>query len=206
VTPDLFAPAESVLAADAGPGSGYTTLSGTSMASPFGAGSAALVIAANPALTPDGVREILTTTAEDWGAEGPDSNYGHGRLQVLEAVEAAIRAGGGEPAPVDRPNAPHHTAAEGAGVGGVSVLVTVTDITRPIAATAIAAAEVASSQGETVDGIIHEIFLTGPRGRMLQPMPFNADRQHHVTFRPSEPGNYVVSVQSPFAFVLDVSS
>ncbi len=67
----------------------YCPLSGTSMASPIVAGAAALVWAANPNLTVADVKHILISTADDLGEKGRDDYYGHGRLDVDEAVKVA---------------------------------------------------------------------------------------------------------------------
>ena len=67
-------------------GGEYDTKSGTSMASPHVAGTVALLLAANSGLTPDGVRAMLQTTADDLGATGTDSYYGHGLVDAEEAV------------------------------------------------------------------------------------------------------------------------
>jgi len=67
-------------------GGGYATLSGTSMASPHVAGTAALVWAKNPTWSNDAVRTQLQNTADDLGATGWDSKYGYG---LVDAVEAA---------------------------------------------------------------------------------------------------------------------
>jgi subtilisin family serine protease len=81
---------------------GYTDLfSGTSSACPGAAGVAALVLAANPALTRENVRQILADCCDKIGHpdDGPlgqyDENghspyYGHGRLNARRAVELAI--------------------------------------------------------------------------------------------------------------------
>jgi len=73
---------------------GYATGSGTSMASPHVAGTAALVLAANPGWGNEQVRTQLQTTADDLGPTGPDDYYGYG---LVDADEAA------PPGPVDEP-------------------------------------------------------------------------------------------------------
>ena len=80
IKPDLLAPGESITAARSGTIGGYTTLSGTSMASPHAAGIAALLIAADPSLRPDDIRQRLVDTAADFGPAGPDNDYGYGRI------------------------------------------------------------------------------------------------------------------------------
>ncbi|VAW27861.1 hypothetical protein MNBD_BACTEROID06-1308, partial [hydrothermal vent metagenome] len=63
---------------------------GTSAACPVVAGVAALVLSANPNLTPQEVRDILINTAVDMGAGGFDNNFGFGRVNAFAAVEQAI--------------------------------------------------------------------------------------------------------------------
>ncbi|HTY73311.1 MAG TPA: S8 family serine peptidase [Actinomycetes bacterium] len=72
----------------------YATFSGTSMASPFVAGVAALVLAEHPGWTPDQVKTRLEDTAEDLGPSGFDPRYGYG------AVDPAAAVGAAAPAPV----------------------------------------------------------------------------------------------------------
>ena len=58
----LFAPGDRITSSV--PGGGYGTWSGTSMASPLAAGTAALVRAANPGMKPDAViRRIISRTS-----------------------------------------------------------------------------------------------------------------------------------------------
>ncbi|MFC1911037.1 S8 family serine peptidase, partial [Chloroflexota bacterium] len=57
---------------------GYPFLQGTSMACPHVAGVAALILAKNPSLTPDQVRQALESTATDLGDPGWDEVYGWG--------------------------------------------------------------------------------------------------------------------------------
>jgi serine protease AprX len=67
----------------------YTGFSGTSMATPHVAGIAALMLDANPRLTPRRVESILTGTAEDYGKKGFDMAFGHGFVNALKAVNRA---------------------------------------------------------------------------------------------------------------------
>ena len=64
----------------------YETRSGTSMATPHVAGTAALMLQADPSLTPGRIKEILSRTAVDLGEPGPDNDYGAGRLNASAAV------------------------------------------------------------------------------------------------------------------------
>ena len=70
--------------------SGYTFMSGTSMATPHVAGAIALMLEANPNLSPMEIRDILEATAIDLGDAGYDNVYGAGRIDVVAAVEAAM--------------------------------------------------------------------------------------------------------------------
>ena len=67
------------------PGSGYESWSGTSMAAPFVASAAALLLTDEPTLTPAEVRARLMATARDLGAPGFDALTGAGMVDVLAA-------------------------------------------------------------------------------------------------------------------------
>ena len=194
VKPDLAAPGESIMAADAGTPSGYTSLSGTSMASPFGAGTAALVLAADPSLQPDEVRDILIVTAEDFGATGPDNQYGHGRLQVWHAVQEALRRAGVTPPASTPPSVPRHLVRTTTG-GQSTIPVTLSETTFPFAVTAIST------------GTVHAVRVTGPGGVPVVSAMHNNDRQHHFSFQPTATGAYTVEVVSSpnTPIVVDVS-
>ena len=69
---------------------GYSSPSGTSIATPVAAGVAALVFAARPALSSTQVESILFSTAIDLGTVGRDSNFGYGRVDAAKAVAAAL--------------------------------------------------------------------------------------------------------------------
>ncbi|MCK5685841.1 S8 family serine peptidase [bacterium] len=89
--PDFAAPGKDVYSAKSG--GGYTSKSGTSMACPHTAGVIALLFEANPDLTVDQVRDVLTATAVDLGDEGYDYNFGHGRIDAYSAVSLAMSGG-----------------------------------------------------------------------------------------------------------------
>lgn len=74
------------------PGEDYMQWNGTSGASPIVAGAAALVWAAHPELSAQEVKHRLLATADSEGAEGVDSEYGHGVLDVEEAVSGEVPA------------------------------------------------------------------------------------------------------------------
>jgi subtilisin family serine protease len=78
---ELAAPGVSVYSTNLG--GGYATMSGTSMAGPHVAGTAALVIFASGG----DVRQCLKDTADDLGPTGFDTKYGYG---LVDADEAAL--------------------------------------------------------------------------------------------------------------------
>jgi Subtilase family len=67
----------------------YAFMSGTSMASPFVAGVAALVLQQHPTWTPAQVRSRLESTAKDLGPAGFDPRNGYGAVDPAAAVGAS---------------------------------------------------------------------------------------------------------------------
>ncbi len=90
--PDVSAPGDNIKScARTG---GYTTMSGTSMATPHVAGTVCLMLSKNPNLSPAVVDSILETTALDLGPTGKDNDFGAGRIDALAAVNAVGMSAG----------------------------------------------------------------------------------------------------------------
>lgn len=70
----------------------YAYNQGTSMASPFVAGTIALLLEANPELTPEEAREAIMSTAntDDFMGELPNNTYGAGRLNAYESLKRVL--------------------------------------------------------------------------------------------------------------------
>ncbi|MBI2060122.1 MAG: S8 family serine peptidase [Nitrospirae bacterium] len=68
------------------PGGRYAAWSGTSMAAPFVAGLAGLVLSQTPGYTNEEVRQVLADGADDLGAPGRDPYFGFGRINVFNSL------------------------------------------------------------------------------------------------------------------------
>lgn len=69
-----------------GTGANYAYLSGTSMATPYVTGVAALIKGEWPYLTASQVAGVIFSTTDDLGAPGPDRVYGMGAVDVSKAL------------------------------------------------------------------------------------------------------------------------
>lgn len=74
----------------------YAALSGTSMASPTVAGAVALLLEANPNLTPAQIKDIIVETARNDERTGDvlvsgNLRWGHGKLDVMAAIGRALQ-------------------------------------------------------------------------------------------------------------------
>jgi serine protease AprX len=196
VKPDLCAPGEAILAARAGSVSGYRRFSGTSMSAPFVAGVAALMVGADPTLTPGDVKGILMETAVDFGAPGPDIDYGAGRLDARAAIGAVLETAA---ASVD---GPAHAAARGTladqGIWQRSVRVTSTEF--PVAATLLIT-------GGSRAGADFDLRLLDPSGRVIAESATD-ERQEALRVLPRQTGIYtleVISRTGAGGFTIDLS-
>ncbi|MFC1716068.1 S8 family serine peptidase [Candidatus Poribacteria bacterium] len=84
--PDISAPGYKIMAAKAGNRNGYIEMTGTSMASAFVAGIAALILDGDDTLLPIEVKSRIMDAAEDWGPLNQDIDYGAGKLDAYKAI------------------------------------------------------------------------------------------------------------------------
>jgi subtilisin family serine protease len=85
---ELSAPAVNIISTL--PGNSYDSLTGTSMASAFVTGVAALVWSHFQVLSEDQVRERLQETAVDLGVAGRDPFFGYGRVDAFSALNMPL--------------------------------------------------------------------------------------------------------------------
>lgn len=87
IRPDVAAPGQNITSLYYGNNTGYTSMSGTSMATPCNAGVIALMLEANPELTPAEILEILEYSAVRCEGSTSKNNYtGSGRIDALAAI------------------------------------------------------------------------------------------------------------------------
>jgi len=106
------------------PSNCYVLIAGTSQATPHVAGAAALLLSANPALTPAQLTSILNGTADDIG----DVNQGHGRMNVYRALAAVT---GDASPPVYKPSSAQFVAFAYTNSGAVNAAPSIIDVTFP---------------------------------------------------------------------------
>lgn len=71
------------------PAATYQSWSGTSMATPFASATAALVLAAHPVCTPDGVASRIESSAQPLGGSVPNAQFGYGLVDPARALSVA---------------------------------------------------------------------------------------------------------------------
>lgn len=189
VKPDIVAPGYNITAAKSGTANGYVTYSGTSMATPFTAGTAALMLDANPALTPSEVKNYLYGTAVDWGPAGKDIEYGYGRLDGYEAIKSA---GGLTGSNIAVPN--HYYASGSLSGSGLSDWydISVDNAGYPIAVTMVMPNWTSGFFSSDPD---FDIYLYDPAGTLIARAE-GTKRQETLTFVPTVTGTYFFEVYS----------
>jgi serine protease AprX len=185
IKPDVAAPGFKIMAADANTSTGYVALNGTSMATPFAAGVAALMLQANGSLSPANIKSKMMSTAQDWGPTGKDIDYGSGRLQAYEAIKSAGGFSG------TGPTVPHHGSASASlsGTGDVdNYSLNVGSTAYPIAITMVMTNWSSGSPD-------FDLYIYNPSGSLVGKSE-GTSRQELVTFNPSVTGTYKITVKS----------
>src|SRR5262249_28792127 len=117
----------------------YAVLSGTSMAAPFTAGTVALMLGADPSLTPAAVSALLTGTAHDRGPLGKggaalkDNNWGYGLIDGYAAVAKAAKAASTTPTAL--PSYVYGTGSVSRGTTTINIQVTDASVPLAVAVT-----------------------------------------------------------------------
>lgn len=188
IKPDIGAPGVAIMAPKANSTNGYVAYSGTSMATPFTAGTVALMLEANPSLTPAQIKTMLISTAEDWGPNGKDEDYGYGRLDAYEAVKTAGGLSGSNIATPD-----HYYASEDIAMskGSDYWSFNVTDTTYPIAITLI----MPGWAGGWFSGLDLDVYLHDENGNTLAKSE-GTGRQETINYMPTNTGTYTIRVYS----------
>jgi serine protease AprX len=197
IKPDISAPGVDITSAKAGTSAGYINYTGTSMATPFVAGVSLLMLDANPGLSPQQIKDKITTNAVDWGrggdnltagSTGADVDYGAGRLDAYAALKSAG-------APLNAPPlVPAHELREGtlSGTGAqVDYPLAVTDTQFPIAATLI----MPTVSGGTSNNPDLDLYLFDPNGNEVASSEFTT-RQEELGYSPTMTGTYTLRVRS----------
>ena len=193
IKPDISAPGWNITSVEANTTNGYVGMSGTSMATPFTAGVAALMLDINPNLTPGQVKNIIMDTALDWGPSGDDIDYGAGLLQAYEAISTA----GGNPGSGPALPAHYYDTETLGGTGNEDIwTVEVTDTSKPIAVTMIMPGWYESGSWfwkETHPDF--DLYLIAPNGTELDAAE-TTRRQEEVHYMPTTTGTYKIKVYS----------
>jgi subtilisin family serine protease len=86
---DVSAPGVGIVSAWGSSPTAYASATGSSMATPYAAAAAALIISENPHMSVDRVTTLLENQATDLGAPGDDPVFGHGLINPLASLAAA---------------------------------------------------------------------------------------------------------------------
>lgn len=194
--PDIAAPGYQITAAKANSGNGYVTYSGTSMATPFIAGTVALLLEADPQLTPAQVLNVMKSTAKDLGSNGHDVDYGGGNVRAYEAIREAGNFNG------TPPTIPHIMHGEGnvSWFHGDVWEFEVNDLNQPIAITMIM-----PNWSRAMD---LDLYLMDEDVRTVA-TSLGVNRQETISFTPKHIGTYKLSVKSYYGsgdYVFDISA
>jgi serine protease AprX len=213
IKPDVVGPGVDIISANAGTGNGFVALQGTSMATPFVAGVAALMLDAEPdhTILPGELKSILRDTAIDWGnggifhvpgTTGPDVDYGAGRLDAYAALMDIDPNLTAPPAPT-----PHAVIDGSLPATGTTNVYPLQAITVP-SGTALSATLIITEFDPFLELPDFDICLIHPDGTTVLSDSAFTTRQEEVGAVPSSPGTYFLVVESfegSGPFMVDVS-
>lgn len=189
IKPDIAAPGYNITSVKTNTTSSYVTYSGTSMATPFTAGTVALMLDANPNLSPSQVKSILASTAQDWDSSGKDIDYGYGRLDGYAAIK---QSGGFNGTNIAVPD--HMYASED--LSGSRYYdtwqFTVDSTNYPIAVTMVIEDWTSGFWGGSPD---FDLYLYDANGNELA-SSLGVKRQENISFTPTTTGTYRIIVYS----------
>ncbi|MDF2520145.1 MAG: aprX2 [Clostridia bacterium] len=186
IKPDIAAPGYNIMAAAANKTNTYVSMSGTSMATPFTAGTVALMLDANPNMTPAQVKSTIATTALDWGTSGMDIDYGNGRLDAYAAVKSAGNFSGTN---IAVPNKMYTSGTINTSGKTDTYTFNVTETTYPVAITLIMPNWSSSTNPD------FDIYLFNPSGTQVA-SGTSTMRQETINFTPTATGTYTVKIKS----------
>jgi serine protease AprX len=186
IKPDIAAPGVNIMAAKSNTTSSYISYSGTSMATPFTAGTVALMLDSNPSLTPAQVKSIITSTSLDWGNSGKDIDYGYGRLDTYAAVKTAGSFSGTN---IAVPSHMYSSEALNASNKSDYFEFTLGSTNYPIAITMVMP-NWSSSLNPDFD-----VYLYNPSGTSVASAT-SSTRQETINFTPTVAGKYTIRVYS----------
>lgn len=189
IKPDIVAPGYNITAPQANSTTGYVAYSGTSMATPFTAGTIALMLDANPNLTPSQVANTLYSTAIDFGPAGKDIDYGNGRLDGYEAIKSAGSYSGTN---ITVPNHLFTSDSLADKSKADEFLLSVNTTSYPIAITTIMPNWTSSWFSSSPD---FDVYVYNPSGTLVSKAE-GTKRQETISFKPTVTGNYKIRVSS----------
>jgi serine protease AprX len=194
IKPDLWAPGVTIKTTRRE--GGYTSVNGTSFSTPFVSGTVALMLDANPNLTPAKIKSILLATALRWFPGGKSNEGGFGRLQAYQAVTRA----GSITQNLQPPEVPSYRSFRSSITRGQEqfVDIPVQSINFPIAITCV----VLNSPSGDID-----LELLSPANTILSTSA-TLKRQETIRFQPLLPGVYKLrlSALETSAYLLSISA
>jgi serine protease AprX len=184
--PEICTPGYNITSVRANTSNQYTTMSGTSMATPFCAGVVALMLDANNGLTVSGVKTILYASGnvKDFGPAGFEKDFGYGIALCYNDVKQA--GGWGTSWSDGLVFNYHYDSLTGTG-NYDNWYFTVTNSTKPIGITFIIDGWTTSKD--------FDIYLYNPSGTQVASAT-GVKRQETITYQPTVTGQFRLKVLS----------